>query len=566
MKHRLLAGAIITFALAACAPAIVETETDTNADVEAESSFEAQVGEILSAAYADDGPGVAVIITKDNETIFIGAQGMADIEAGQPIADTTVFRLASITKQFSAATLLLLAEDGLVDLDAPLSTYLPDYPEPGASIPVRRLLNHTSGIPSYTSIPGWMVEANTAKEHSTEEMIALFSGLPQDFEPGERFAYNNSGYVLVGAVIEAVTGDPWADVVKSRISDPLGLSDLQSGLEEATVAGMAKGYTNAERPTGAQRIHMTVPHAAGALISDVQNLADWANALHDGDVLSAESYAAMIAPTVLNDGSEIDYGYGIGTSEIYGQPTIGHNGGIFGFSTDSVYLPSEDIFVGVLGNSDSFAVSPGTTAIRLAALAAGTPAPVHEQQETDLSALEPLFGIYASDEVTRTFFSRGDQVFTYRQNGVEAEVFSAGDDTFFYGQNSLTWFEIDGEADPKAMIFYSGASLEPETLFWTGPVPAEIKVAADLLETYLGTYALNIGPMAEIAAADGGLEQGITIQVTGQPAFLLEPLSETEFEVRSVGALIRFLTNDDGSVSMEIEQGGGTFSGTRTGD
>lgn len=566
MKRNLLAGSLLVLGLSACAPTSVEPAEDDQEEITSESSFEAQAGEILAAAYADDGPGVAAIITKNNETLFIGAQGMANIDAGQSIDDTTVFRLASITKQFSAATLLLLAEEGLVDLDAPLSTYVPHYPEPGASVAVRRLLNHTSGIPSYTGIPGWMVETNTATAYTTEEMIALFSDLPMDFEPGDRFAYNNSGYVLVGAVIEAVTGEAWADVVKSRIAEPLGLEVLQSGLEESTVARMANGYTGAENPTSAQRIHMSVPHAAGALISDVQDLADWANALHDGDVLSAESYAMMIAPTILSDGSDIDYGYGIGTSEIYGAPTIGHNGGIFGFSTDSVYLPSKDIFVGVLGNSDSFSVSPGTTAIRLAALAAGTPAPHLEQQQTELPSLESVFGIYASDEVTRTFFERDDKLFTYRQNGIEAEVFSAGENKFFYGPNSLTWFEMNVETDPVEMIFYSGATLEPDTLSRIGPVPAVVSVSAETLEPYLGDYALDIGPVAKIAAAEDGLDQGITIQVTGQPAFLLEPINETEFEVRSVGALIRFVTHDDGTVSLELEQGGGKFTGTRIGD
>lgn len=545
----------------ACSQPAPSGETDVPVETEAVSSLEVAANDILAAAYPEDGPGVAAIITKNNETVYLGTMGMADIEAGIPIAEDTVFRLASITKQIAAATLLLLAEDGTVDLDAPISTYLPDYPEPGASIPVRRLLNHTSGIPSYTGIPGWMVEENTSREHTTAEMIEIFADLPLDFEPGEQFAYNNSGYVLVGAVIEAATGQPWAEVTKERIAVPLGLETLDTGLNEASIPTFAVGYTNADDPRPAQMIHMSVPHAAGALVSDIQDIAVWGNALHDLDVVNEATYQAMIAPTVLNNGETENYGYGIGTSTLLDMDTIGHNGGIFGFATDSMYIPSEDIFVAILGNSDSFEIWPGTTLERLAALAIDNPFPVLTEQEMDLASLEPLFGVYTSDEVTRSFFERDGQVFTYREDGIESEVSFAGNDTYFYGPASLNWFEIDASSEPAIMRFYGRESVEPEVLTWSGPVADEIKVDPSILATYVGTYTLDIPPVAVIAANENDLENGISIQLTGQPAFPLQVISDTEFAVRSVGAVIRFEATEAGPMGMTIEQGGGSFSG-----
>lgn len=533
-------------------PALVE---------EATSDFEAAADDILAAAYSPDGPGVAAIVTRNNETIYVGTIGMASIEAGTPITEDTVFRLASITKQIAAATLLLLVEDGLVDLDAPLGTYLPDYPEPGASIPVRHLLNHTSGIPSYTGIPGWMTEENTSREYSTEEMIEIFADLPAAFQPGEQLSYNNSGYVLVGAVIEAVTEKPWADVVKERIAAPLGLESLDTGLNEASIATFAVGYTNTETPSPAQKIHMSVPHAAGALVSDIEDIAAWGNALHDLEVLNEASYASMIAPTVLTSGEEDTYGFGIGTGTFLDVGTIGHNGGIFGFGTDSMYIPSEDVFVAVLGNSDSFAVWPGTALERLAALAIDKPFPTLSATDLDMDAAEPLFGVYSSADVTRSFFERDGQLFTYREGGVESEVAYAGDGVYYYGPGSLERFTFDTSSEPARMSFYTRESVSPETLTWSAPIAEEIKVDPSILETYLGTYTLDIPPIAEIAPLEGDLANGISIQLTDQPALPLQVVSDTEFAVRSAGATIRFAPTEDGRMGMTIEQGSAAYTG-----
>ncbi|GLQ21336.1 serine hydrolase domain-containing protein [Algimonas porphyrae] len=554
LKHMI--APICLTALLACSPAVTEP-------VPGDDDFASEALSLLRDAYPEDGPGAAAIVTKDNETLFIDGHGLADLAEGRPIQANTVFRYASITKQFAAATLMLLAEDGRVDLDAPIGNYLPDYPEPGRAIAVRHLLNHTSGIPSYTGIPGWMAETNTARAYTTDEMVAVFEDLPADFAPGDQFAYNNSAYLLLGAVIEAVTGQSWSDAVKDRITKPLGIDTIESGLLEGEIDRMATGYTAGN--AASQRIHMSVPHAAGALIGDVQGLADWANAFHDGEVVSAESYAAMTRPTVTNDGEDVPYGYGLSFAELRGHPTIGHSGGIFGFSTDSVYIPSEDIFVAVLANSDNPATSPGMMTVKLAALALDAPFPLFETMDIDLAGLEPVLGVYKSETVTRTLFVRDDILYTLREGGAESPVYSAGNNRFFYGPASLSWFEIENPSDgPVRMVFHSSDSLEPDTLSWTGPVPDMITVSPDILETYLGTYTLSIPMIATIAAQDEGLDNGITIQLTGQPPFSLQPSSDTEFAVPSVGAVVRFAPDDAGSMTMEILQGGQTITGEMT--
>ena len=185
-----------------------------------EPDFATKAEAIVGAAYPASGPGGAVVVTEGGKVVYAGGAGMADIAKGVPITPDTVFRLGSITKQFSAAVVLQLVAEGKLSLDDPLSKFVPGYPEPGARATVRQLLNHTSGIQSYTGIPGWMASDKVHTPHTTAEMIAEFRDQPPEFAPGERWDYNNSGYVLVGAVIEAVTGMPWHQAIAERITRP----------------------------------------------------------------------------------------------------------------------------------------------------------------------------------------------------------------------------------------------------------------------------------------------------------------------------------------------------------
>jgi CubicO group peptidase (beta-lactamase class C family) len=216
MNRSLLASTAAALSLAGAVPVAA-----------APADFDSKADSILERAYPAAGPGAAAIVTDHGEAIYVGARGMADIDAGKPITPDTVFRFGSITKQFAAAVMLQLVAEGKVSLDDKLSKFFPSYPKPGADATVRQFLNHTSGIQPYTGIPGWMVEANTNRAYTTEEMTAVFRDLPAPSKPGEKWDYNNSGYVLVGAIIEKVTGKPWYTAVDERIVKPLGLSSIR---------------------------------------------------------------------------------------------------------------------------------------------------------------------------------------------------------------------------------------------------------------------------------------------------------------------------------------------------
>lgn len=472
--------------------------------------FVANADKIVAQAWPSDGPGAAVIVTEGGKPVFERGRGLADIEAKRPITPGTVFRMGSITKQFSAAVVLQLVAEGKLSLDDPLSKFFPDYPQPGASATVRQLLNHTVGVQSYTGIPGWMVEEKTNKAYTTEQMIAEFRDLPSPSKPGEKFAYNNSGYVLVGAVIEKVTGKPWHEVVDERIAKPLGLTTIRYGVLESETPNMATGYTERDgKVAPSLKIHMSVPHAAGALIGSVQDLAKWNAAFHAGKVVPQPYYAQMIAPTVLPDGEKSPYGFGISNLDVRGRDAVGHGGGIFGFSTDSVYLPKDDVFVAVFGNSDDPKTDPGMVMRKLAALAVADPFPSFKKAAVDPATLEPWFGVYEVEDGERRFFARDGKLFTRRTGGSELEVLPAGNNRFFY-DNSLTWFEIsrDDKGVP-VMAMYQQGSTKPEMSKRAGPIPpqaAAVEVPRSTLETYVSEATPSAAPWRSLRCARTALQ------------------------------------------------------------
>ena len=207
------------------------------------ADLRARADAILNTAYPADAPGAAVIIMRQGRVIYSGGRGLADVGTHRRITPDTVFRLGSLTKQFTAAVILQLVAERRISLDDPISRFFPDYPQPGARATVRQLLNHTSGIQSYTGIPGFMAGEGPARAHSTAEMIALFRNLPSPTPPGQAWAYNNSGYVMLGAIIEQATGKPWHRVVAERITRPLGLSTIGYGVERESGPAMARGYS-----------------------------------------------------------------------------------------------------------------------------------------------------------------------------------------------------------------------------------------------------------------------------------------------------------------------------------
>jgi CubicO group peptidase (beta-lactamase class C family) len=295
--------------------------------------------------------------------VFSKGYGIADLEFNVPADADTMFRIGSITKQFTATAILRLAEREKLDVDDPLSRFLPGYPR-GDEITLRHLLTHTSGVPNYTDFgPEW-VEI-VARELSHEEMIALWKDRPLDFEPGERWNYSNSGYYLLGVVIEKASGKSYADFLHDELFEPLGLERTRYDSNGEVIANRAQGYGwEDDRHWNDRLIGMSQPGAAGALISTAGDLVRWEMALVAGKAVSPASYEEMTLPFVMNGGRETHYGMGLGLEPVAGLPAVSHGGGIFGFNSFLVHFYESGLTVAVISSSEG--LSAQSVAERLA--------------------------------------------------------------------------------------------------------------------------------------------------------------------------------------------------------
>ena len=219
-----------------------------------------QIDAIVSTAFAADQPGAAVIVVLDGQVVYRKAVGMASLELGVPLQPDMVFRLGSLTKQFTATAVMLLVEQGKLGLKDPIDKYLPGYPMQGHLITVEHLLTHTSGIQSYTDIPGWMTR-RIVNEMTVQELVDGFKKEPMQFAPGEQYRYNNSGYVLLGAIIEKVAGKSYEAFVTEHIFKPLGMNSSFYGSNEPIIRKRAQGYTGpSDKPANARYLSMTQPY------------------------------------------------------------------------------------------------------------------------------------------------------------------------------------------------------------------------------------------------------------------------------------------------------------------
>lgn len=366
------------------------------------------------AATTTSGPGVAVMIARGNKIIFHSARGQANIELGVPLSPDHLFRIASITKIFVAALVIKLSETGELSLDDTLSRFLPDFPN-AEKITIRQLLSHTAGvsdqIPVGSEQPGF-----SRRDVDTSTLVREIAKRPPLFAPGSNQAYSNAGYILLGAVIEKVTGKPWYTALEERLLKPLGLKNTTYGLAAKLLPRRVAGYTTAtpdHLPANASFISMTTPASAGALVSTLDDLRRWMRYLIDGRIINKAVLEQMITPATLSRGESANpYGLGMYIWHIRGETMIGHTGQINGFASVLTYLPSCDITIIALGNDDNFDAQ--TFGRRLAAVALGNPYPSVKSVPISAADLKALSGQYRDRSEVRTILAKDGKLYSQR--------------------------------------------------------------------------------------------------------------------------------------------------------
>jgi CubicO group peptidase (beta-lactamase class C family) len=368
----------------------------------------------------------SVLVARGNEILLSKGYGSADLEWDILDTPSTKFRLGSVTKQFTAASILLLEERGKLKVEDPVKKYMPDAPVAWDKMTIFHVLAHTAGIPNFTSFPDY--QSTEATPTTPEKLVARFLDKPLEFEPGEKWNYSNSGYVLLGYLIEKISGQSYEKFLQENIFTPLGMKDSGYDSNSAIIARRATGYSPSPNgPVNAGFIHMSIPFSAGALYSTTGDLLLWEQGLFGGKVLSSASLQKMITPF------KSDYAFGLGVHSANGRRVIDHNGGIEGFNTLLAYYPEDKLTVVVLANLNGQA--PEQIGKQLADQAHGEKVTLQsERKETmlDSKILARNLGAYQlAPGVNMLVTLDGNQLMTKLGNQPRMPIFPQSETMFF---------------------------------------------------------------------------------------------------------------------------------------
>ena len=515
---------------------------------------------ILKSKYRADAPGGVVLVARGNTVLYRGARGEADVEKNVPLRPNSVFRIGSVTKQFAAAGLLKLVEAGKVKLDDPLTRYVPGFPG-GDGITVLQLLNHTAGVRNYTAIKGYMTGPLIQRDLTTAQMIDVFKDLPADFAPGTKWNYSNSGYVLVGAIIEAASGEAWHAYLQRALFRPLGMTSTGYAADPKLVERQVKPYSyDKDKLMPARPLSLTQPHAAGSLLSTADDLLKWTRALHEGRVINNALYTQMTTPA--GSAQEVGYGYGIFREKLRTFPMLTHGGGIFGFISALNYVPGPDITVVVLENDDQDddrrgGDSADTAARKLAAMALGDPYPALKAIAVPAAALQAAEGTYRFDgDVTRILrFVDGKLTAQRGARGDAVPLTPIAADDFLYpdGFNRLKLERDSSGKVMRARIFPNGDGAGEVGIRSEPAATAAPQITRAMLERLVGNYAHAEAGLSLKVFFEG---DALLAQLAGQPPVTLRAKSPIEFEVEEDGATVHFPAGDTRASEATMRKGG----------
>ncbi|HEY0762655.1 MAG TPA: serine hydrolase [Pyrinomonadaceae bacterium] len=543
----------------------------------------AKIQELLALAHKYRQFNGSALVAENGKVVYKGAFGLANMEWNIPNTPDTKFRLGSITKQFTATLTLQLVEQGKIKLDAKISDYLPDYRKDiGQKVTIHHLLTHTSGIPSYTSQPGFF-ENVSRNPYKVDEFVKKYASGDLEFEPGSKYSYNNSGYFLLGAIIEHVTGKPYEQVLKENIFAPLGMNNTGYDHHNTILPKRATGYSKTpDGYTNSLYLDMSIPYAAGSMYSTVEDLFLWDQALYTNKVLSEQSKALMYKPFLDN------YAYGwVVRNASFKQndkdvPIIMHGGGINGFTTLLVRFPQEKNVIVLLDNTGTEYLDRLSDSI--AKLIYNQPyqppkmsiVPVLEQTITQ-KGIEAGVAQYrelkTNQSATYDFAEPELNALGYRllRNGrakEAVEVFKLNVEAYPQAANTYDSlaeaYVAVNERELAKQNYKKSLELNPSNtnaaeILKTFDKPV-VTVDPKIYDAYAGEYEVGPGVIMRVFR-DG---DKLMTQVTGQSVFQIYPQSETVFYPREFPAKLTFIKDADGKVtSLRIDQNGRVTNGKR---
>lgn len=491
-----------------------------------------------------ESPGGTALVVKDRKVLYKKAFGKADLELDIAMKPDYVFRIGSITKQFTASAILKLAEEGKLSISDTITKFIKGYPMNGHAITIEHLLTHTSGIKNFTSLGKFNTEFKR-KDSTPKELVDFFKNEPMDFPPGTDYRYSNSGYTLLGYIIELISGKTYAEYIRENFFLPLGMKNSFYDNTTALIPGRVSGY---QRRNGhfenSDYLSMTIPYSAGSILSNIEDMSLWYDALMNNQVLKKESQEKAHTSYKLNDGRLTGYGYGWELGNIQGSPTIKHVGRINGFVTYSVYLPVEKIFVVIFSNCDC-TDNLENPASKIAAIILEKP---YQWNKIELSPKELEFyqAVYKSDYEGQKIIAYEDGRLLYFSKGGSKSTLVPFERDKFLLENSLTTLEFERSSTGDITSYKLKGTGMPIT--WnraTGEIKTlkVINVAEKTLEKYVGNYQFSPGPVFSIVKEGKKLYGQV-----GQDKKEILPYEINKFFAKEIDAKIIFNFDKSGKV------------------
>lgn len=524
-----------------------------SANAQQSSQLSNQFDEVLTEEFPLNGTGATVLVSSRGKIIYRKALGIANAELNVPMQVDNVFRIASITKQFTAIAILQLMEGGKLSLQDEITRFIPEYPVRGAKITIEHLLTHTSGIMDYTTIKDTAQRGKI--DFTPVQMIQFFQNLPVRFAAGTRYEYSNSNYFLLGYIIEKMSGKTYQQYLEENFFGPLGMNSSLYASDTKIIKNRAAGYTTGSKGLqNAAAISMTQPYAAGGILSTVEDLNKWNTAVQSNKLIKKETLQKAFTRYKLSDGKEISYGYGFRFGFIQESPSIWHGGLINGFRTMAMYLPKEDVFVTVLSNCDCN--SSDNIAAKLAAVAIGKPYAYKEIKVAN-SALETYAGVYENESSDQLLVSVADSKLSVRRGrGPKTIARAYQKDHFFFDDQMMTMeFTLNKSGEPDKLTIWNRSGME----VWKKsdkPVltQAEIKVDEKLLKIYTGEYEVTPQFMFTITKE----RDRLYLQATGQEKLEIFAEATNKFFLKVNDARLEFVSESGKITKVILTQGGRT--------
>ena len=389
---------------------------------------------LMRLNYPTGKPGASIIVMKDNKAIFSSGYGLANLETSEEITTKTVFRIGSITKQFTAISIMMLVAEDKLNLEDEVSMYYPELFADKHQVTIMHLLSHTAGIVDLSRIRA--VRSLMSVHSEPEKIIEIISQQDLNFEPGEKYEYSNSGYVILGGIIEKVSGLSYSEFLQARIFAPLGMSSTYytnaSDIKEAKAVGY---FTRPAGHANAPEIDTSLLFSAGGLWSTVGDLAIWNEALYGSTLLDSKYVSMAFTPNSLNNGKKTDYGFGFRSCKVNEIPSIEHGGGVFGYSSYGIRIEEHGVYVAILTNFER-ENNYDDVAAKMAAIASESPYE-NSEKNLNLERASDLVGKYLVEESDTIQVLLVANQLAVKRNSGEAQTLIPLDENAYLIQGSL---------------------------------------------------------------------------------------------------------------------------------